>query len=82
MRQAIINAFAVTLMTCAAITTPAQTASAPREDVQFWNETQLIIPMNERVDLIMIGVLRIGRSLTHPIDEREARPSHSSPTNS
>ncbi|MGH9938737.1 MAG: hypothetical protein ACREAM_21055, partial [Blastocatellia bacterium] len=71
MRLAFITFSAVVLMFCAAATTSAQTvAGDPREDVQFWSETQIIIPMRERVDLMMIGVLRLGRDLTHPVDER------------
>jgi len=70
MRLAFITFSAVVLMFCAAATTAAQTAGDPREDVQFWNETQLIIPMNERVDLMIFGVLRVGRDLSRPVDER------------
>ncbi len=42
----------------------------PREDTQFWNETQLIAPINKKLDAIMLGVLRIGRDLERPVDER------------
>jgi hypothetical protein len=70
MRQSLIAALAAALIACAAVTTFAQTVTGPREDVQFWNETQIIIPMRERVDLMFIGVLRVGRNLTHPVDER------------
>jgi hypothetical protein len=70
MRQAFITVFAVALMFCAAATTFAQTTGDPREDVQFWNETQIIIPMDERVDLMIFGVLRVGRNLNRPVDER------------
>ncbi|MGE0128487.1 MAG: DUF2490 domain-containing protein [Blastocatellales bacterium] len=70
MRQVFIAVLATALMFCAAATTSAQTVSDPREDIQFWNETQLIIPMSERVDLLMIGALRLGRDLTHLVDER------------
>ncbi len=48
----------------------AQSIDAPREDLQFWNETQIIIPMQERMDLMIFGVLRVGRDLTRPVDER------------
>jgi hypothetical protein len=41
-----------------------------REDTQFWNETQIIFPMRDRVDLMLFGVLRIGRDLARPVDER------------
>jgi hypothetical protein len=42
----------------------------PREDTQFWNETQIIVPMRDRADLMFFGVLRVGRDLARPVDER------------
>jgi hypothetical protein len=49
----------------------AQTTPAPpRNDQQFWNETQLIKPLTENKDLIIIGVLRLGRGWERPVDER------------
>src|SRR5262245_11182613 len=71
MRLAFIVTFAIILNLCAAATSSAQTvADEPREDTQFWNETQIIMPVNERVDLMLFGVLRIGRDLARPVDER------------
>lgn len=48
----------------------AQGPPGPREDTQFWNETQLIVPLDEKVDLILIGVLRLGQDVSRPVDER------------
>lgn len=42
----------------------------PRNDEQFWNETQLIKPLTKDKDLIIIGVLRLGRGWQRPVDER------------
>lgn len=42
----------------------------PRTDSQFWNETQLVKPLTERRDLVLIGGLRIGRGWERPVDER------------
>lgn len=42
----------------------------PREDNQFWHETQLIKPTGKNKDLIIIGVLRVGRDFARPVDER------------
>ena len=39
------------------------------EDTQFWNETQIIFPMRDRVDSMLFGVLRMGRDLARPVDE-------------
>lgn len=43
---------------------------APRDDTQSWNEVELSLPLNERVDLEFYGQLRVGRNLTHLVDER------------
>lgn len=42
----------------------------PRDDNQFWNETQLIKPTGKNKELIVIGVLRTGRNFARPVDER------------
>ncbi|HKQ76297.1 MAG TPA: DUF2490 domain-containing protein [Blastocatellia bacterium] len=71
MRRAFIITFAIILNLCAAVTSSAQTvADEPGEDTQIWNETQIIIPMRDRADLILFGVLRAGRDLSRPVDER------------
>src|SRR6266567_5009615 len=45
-------------------------APAPRADTQSWNDVQIAIPVNERLDLLLLGTLRVGRHITHPVDER------------
>lgn len=45
-------------------------APPPREDHQFWNEGQLVKPITPRQDLVVIGVLRIGRGWKRPVEER------------
>ena len=62
--------FALLLAATIVVTASAQTSSPPREDTQFWNETQLIAPVNKKLDVVMFGVLRVGRDLTRPVDER------------
>ncbi len=42
----------------------------PREDRQFWGETQITKPLTDDKDLIIIGVLRFGREVHRPVDER------------
>lgn len=44
--------------------------SPPRSDNQFWNETQIVKHLNEKRDLVFIGVIRIGRDWHRPVDER------------
>ncbi len=42
----------------------------PREDNQFWHETQFIQPLSKDKDLVIIAVLRAGRDFARPVDER------------
>ncbi|MBK8314165.1 MAG: DUF2490 domain-containing protein [Acidobacteria bacterium] len=46
------------------------TVTPPREDNQFWNETQIVKHLNEKRDLVFIGVIRLGRDWHRPVDER------------
>jgi hypothetical protein len=48
----------------------AQTVTPPREDQQFWNETQIIKRLDAKHDLIFTGVIRLGRGFRRPVDER------------
>jgi Protein of unknown function (DUF2490) len=48
----------------------AQSPPPPRDDRQFWNETQLIKRLTENKDFIIIGVFRLGREFQRPVDER------------
>lgn len=49
----------------------AQTsAPLPRDDQQFWNETQFIKPLDKTHDLLILAVLRVGRGFERPVDER------------
>lgn len=63
------------LLTCVAIvsllvTCALSQTAPPREDNQFWNETQLIKAVSKNKDVIFIGVLRTGRDFARPVDER------------
>jgi hypothetical protein len=59
------------LFLCGGLRAAAQPAPAnPQDDTQIWNEVQVVAPLHKRVDLVMIGVLRFGRNVTHPVDER------------
>lgn len=49
----------------------AQTpVTPPREDHQFWNETQIIKHLSPKHDIIFTGVIRLGRDWSRPVDER------------
>lgn len=71
MRTVLLSALILLLPLCVGSTVAAQDlADDPREDTQFWNETQIILPLQERIGLMFFGVLRIGRDLSRPVDER------------
>lgn len=48
---------------------PAQ-SRVPKADTQSWNDIQLAIPLNKRVDFTIQGTVRIGGNLTTPVDGR------------
>jgi hypothetical protein len=44
--------------------------SVPKADTQSWNDIQLAIPLNKKVDFLVQGTVRIGGNLTTAVDER------------
>jgi Protein of unknown function (DUF2490) len=50
--------------------TQAQTPLPPGDDRQIWTEAQIIKPLKDDKDLIIIGVMRFGREVRRPVDER------------
>jgi Protein of unknown function (DUF2490) len=49
----------------------AQTLPGKAEsDNQFWNETQLVVWSNEKNEIALNGVLRVGRNFSYPTDNR------------
>jgi len=47
-----------------------QSTSSQRDDTQIWNDTQLAIALDKKVDFVLFGTLRIGRNIHRPVDER------------
>jgi Protein of unknown function (DUF2490) len=45
-------------------------AQSLRSDNQQWTDVQLAAPVTSTVDFNILGVLRIGRDFSHPVDER------------
>jgi len=39
-------------------------------DNQPWTDVQVAVPMTKMVDFNVLGTLRLGRDITHPVDER------------
>ena len=48
----------------------AQTKPAVTEDTQIWSDVQIFFALNRKTDVFATGTFRLGRNLTHPIDER------------
>ena len=48
----------------------SQSNPAPRTDNQVWTETQLALPINSKIDFVIAGVVRFGRDVSRPVNER------------
>jgi len=48
----------------------AQLPAVDHTDNQQWNDVQVAVPMTKTVDFNVLGTLRLGRDITHPVDER------------
>ncbi len=49
------------------------TATVPENDTQLWTEVQITKPIvKDKIDLLLTGTFRLGRNITHPVDERFA----------
>lgn len=53
-----------------ALAARAQTVSLPRDDNQVWTEYQLAVPIDGKTDFVALGVLRFGRNVSRPVNER------------
>ena len=42
----------------------------PRTDNQVWTEVQIAKPLNEKIDFVLLGVMRFGRNVSRPVNER------------
>jgi hypothetical protein len=56
------------LLTLAVPSTRAQLVD--ETDNQQWTEVQLAVPLTKTVDFNLLGVLRLGRDISRPVDER------------
>ena len=63
----LILLFAIAFAGC--LTISAQ-STKPRDDVQIWTETQVAIPVDKKVDLVLLGIVRFGRDVSRPVNER------------
>jgi len=61
----------IVILACAAGPRCARSQTpAPKADTQNWNDIQLAIPLNKKVDFTVQGTLRIGDNVSRPVDER------------
>jgi hypothetical protein len=65
----IVSAFAIANGASAVC---GQTARPPRSATQFWSEQQFAAPVNDRVDLVLLGYLHLGRKSERPVAEHVA----------
>ncbi len=54
-----------------AVSVSGQTAP-PHSATQFWSEQQFSAPMNDRIDLVLLGYLHLGRKSERPVAEHAA----------
>jgi hypothetical protein len=70
-RQLTLCSIAVLLIIIKASASYAQAKKlSPRDDTQVWSEAQLVLPLDKRVDFVMGGLLRLGRDVSHTVQER------------
>jgi hypothetical protein len=48
----------------------ASAQALDQTDNQFWTDVQLAIPVTKDIDANILGTLRIGRGISHAVDER------------
>jgi hypothetical protein len=56
------------LILCAANAKPQ--TRVPKSDNQSWNDVQITVPMSKKVEMVVLGTLRLGDNFSQPVDER------------
>ncbi len=49
---------------------PATAQTVDQTDNQFWSDLQFAVPVTKNFDFNVLGTLRLGRDITHAVDER------------
>ena len=62
----------VFIISIGALAVSGQTAGPPHSATQIWSEQQLAVPFNDRVDLVLLGYLHLGRKSERPVAEHVA----------
>jgi hypothetical protein len=60
----------ITLLSIMLIAGYGSAQVVPQTDVQQWTDVQFAVPVTKEIDFGFVGTLRIGRELSHPVDER------------
>lgn len=45
-------------------------STVDRSDIQEWNDVQVSMAVTKKVDFVLLGTLRLGRDISHAVDER------------
>ena len=64
------SALALLIFGVLCVSRAAAQSRVPENDTQSWNDVQLTIPMNRKVDFVVLGSLRLGDNLSTATDER------------
>jgi len=70
MKQLSIRIILLTALSLVARSVSAQSLAPLKSDTQFWNDTQLTVPMNKQVDFVLTLTTRTRRNITVLADER------------
>jgi hypothetical protein len=70
MTGAVWQSFCFTMVVLVATIVSGQTSAPPRTDTQIWNDVHFSVPLSKTVDFTLLGVLRFGRNVRRPVDER------------
>ena len=63
--------YTAALITCCAVNILGQSRKPePRDDTQVWPEVQIALPLRKKVDLVVSGILYIGRNVSHLVNEQ------------
>jgi hypothetical protein len=61
----------ISIALCAVVGVRAQAKNpVPKDDVQFWNDTNLTVPFSKKVDMVIQGTVRIRSNFSSAVDER------------
>ena len=60
----------VWLFLCASALFAQTKPAVPTEDNQVWSDLQILYALDSKVDVFTNAAFRLGRNITHPVDER------------